>query len=108
MSGIGSSGRLPTALVRALLLAQAAALALFLTGPSAGSIDSDNDGFPDVPVVVAGAVFGEVPNFQICSRETSHIASTGAELCQPRKLRVPDSLRIHRLAKFVFLRLRRC
>ncbi len=88
MSGFGSSGRLPWVRFRALLLAQAAFLALFLAGPSAGSVDSDNDGFPDIPVVVARFVFADVPNPRTSSRETYHIASMGAGVCRSWKLRL--------------------
>ena len=33
-----------------------AALALFVIGPQAGSLDDDGDGSPDIPVVVSDAV----------------------------------------------------
>ena len=48
-------------LIRSLLLAWLAALALFVVGPLAGSIDDDGDGNPDVPVVVSAlTLVGEV------------------------------------------------
>ena len=43
---------------RAILLAGAVALALFVIGPQAGSVDDDGDGNPDIPVVVSCCTLG--------------------------------------------------
>jgi len=41
---------------RAILLIGLTALTLFVVGPLAGSIDDDEDGSPDIPVVVSDPV----------------------------------------------------
>lgn len=41
-------------LARAIVLVGVVALALFVIGPQAGSVDDDGDGNPDIPVVVSG------------------------------------------------------
>jgi hypothetical protein len=43
-------------LAHSILLVGAVALALFVVGPQAGSVDDDGDGNPDIPVVVSDLV----------------------------------------------------
>ena len=46
--------------LRTLLLGALAALALFVVGPQAGSLDDNGDGSPDIPVVVSSpAIVGD-------------------------------------------------
>lgn len=47
-----SGSRTCTNVRRAFLVAELVTLTLFLVGPCAGSIDSNADGLPDVPIVV--------------------------------------------------------
>jgi hypothetical protein len=47
-----SGPRTYTNVWRAFLVAELMSLTLFLVGPCAGSIDSNDDGIPDVPIVV--------------------------------------------------------
>jgi hypothetical protein len=42
-----------------ILFAEIAAVALFVLGPQAGSLDDDEDGTPDVPMVVADSALSE-------------------------------------------------
>ena len=52
---IRHSPRHPQRSVHSLLVALIFAIALFLVGPSAASIDDNGDGAPDVPVVVTAS-----------------------------------------------------
>ena len=61
-------------LLRSLLLFGLAALALFVIGPLAGSIDDDGDGNPDIPVVVSAQIFvAGVPRVTDSSPIAQHV-----------------------------------
>ena len=75
-------------LARSILLVGTVALALFVVGPQAGSLDDDGDGSPDIPVVVsepvivaalspAARVDQRSRNIQDVKLSTSHGVPTG-------------------------------
>lgn len=59
-----------TFIAQCAILVVLAATALFVLGPLAGSIDDDNDGMPDLPVVVTSSDIGTNPisrSLQCCA-----------------------------------------
>ena len=70
----GNSHAVIWLLHRLLLFVELIALALFVVGPLAGSVDDDGDGNPDIPVVVSGATLGgQVEHAAGVSQESQNV-----------------------------------